>query len=308
MDTDRIIADIASAQHSVVTRAQLLERGVSTSALDRRLADGRLVRMHSGIYRPDGHPWSWHQTLVAAVLGAGPGAAASHRSAAFLHDLRGVAPRAEVSVVSRRSPRTVGVLVHRVMQLGSPDTAVVEGISCTQPARTLIDLAGVLRRAALETVLDDCLSRRLVSVQYVQRRLDSLGRQGRSGTGTLAELLAQRTGARPRTQSEFERRLLLALDRRDLPVPRTQYEVALPGGRKAFLDFAYPELQLGIEADSYEHHSSRTDWARDRTRNRLLTALGWRILPVTWEDLVPDPTGLIAVVARSLSQKPRHAG
>ena len=38
MDADRIIADIASAQHSAVTRSQLLGRGVSRGELDRRLA------------------------------------------------------------------------------------------------------------------------------------------------------------------------------------------------------------------------------------------------------------------------------
>ena len=308
METDRIIADIASAQHSVVTRSQMRERGVSTGALDRRLADGRLVRMHSGIYRPGGHPWSWHQTLMAAVLAAGPGAAASHRSAAFLHELPGIGPRAEVSVERRRAPRTVDVVVHRVTQLGPPDTGVVDGIPCTRPARTLIDLAGILRHAALATALDDCLSRRLVSVEYVRRRMDSLGSQGRTGTATLAGLLSQRTGARPRTQSEFERRLLAALHDAGLPAPLTQYEVALPEGRRAFLDFAYPEWKLGIEADSYRHHSSRIDWGRDRTRNRLLTALGWRILPVIWDDLVPHPAALMALIARSLNGKPRYAG
>jgi len=67
-----------------------------------------------------------------------------------------------------------------------------------------------------------------------------------------------------------------------------------------FLDGAYTEVLLGIEADSYRHHSSRTDWSRDRVRNRALTAVGWRILPVTWDDLVDDPTGVAQIVDRGL--------
>jgi len=200
------------------------------------------------------------------------------------------------------------VLVHRVTHLDAADLAAATGIPCTRLARTIIDLAGVLAPAALEVALDDCLSRRLTSVAYLQRRIDTVGRQGRTGAGTLASLLEDRTGAQPRSQSEFERRLLAALKRGGLPVPQTQYEVALPGGRRAFLDFAYPEVKLGLEADSYRHHSSRIDWGRDHTRNRLLTAVGWRILPVTWDDLVSDSAGLLLVIARGLRQNPRYAG
>ena len=74
------------------------------------------------------------------------------------------------------------------------------------------------------------------------------------------------------------------------------------------MDFAYPELLVGIEADSYRHHSSRTDWARDRTRNNLLVAIGWRILPVTWEDLVDRPAELVALIGRGLKESPHYLG
>ena len=133
-----------------------------------------------------------------------------------------------------------------------------------------------------------------------------MGRQGRTGAGTLAGLLEDRTGAKPRSQSEFERRLLALLGLHGLSAPQTQHEVALPDGRKAFLDFAYPQVWLGIEADSYRHHSSRTDWARDRTRNNLLIALGWRILPVTWDDLVQRPAAIVALIGRGLHPNPHH--
>jgi very-short-patch-repair endonuclease len=308
MDADRIIADIASAQHSAVSRRQLLAAGVPGHVIDRRVGARRLIPMHSGVYRPDGHPRSWRQTLMAAVLASGPGAVASHRAASFLHGISGIEPRAEVSVAAHRAPRTSDVLVHRVTHLPAPDVGLADGIPCTRPVRTLIDLAGVVGPGALEFALDDCLSRRLVSVAYLERRLDSLGRQGRDGARALADLLANRTGARPRSHSEFERRLVNAIRLAGLPAPQTQYEVALPGGRRAFLDVAYPEVMLAIEADSYRHHSSRTDWGRDRTRNRLLIALGWRILPVTWDDLVPDPAEVLSMIARSLNGTPRYAG
>lgn len=307
METDRIIASIAAGQYAAVGRRQLLDAGVPAHAIDRRLAAGRLVSLHAGVYRPDGHPRSWPLDLMAAVIAAGAGAVASHRGAGFLLGFAGVEPRAEISVAISRAPRLASVLVHRATLLGPPDTTAVAGIPCTRPARTVIDLAGVVSATTLAVALDDALSRRLVTVDYLRRRLDALGRQGRRGAGTLADLLAERSDGRARTTSEFERRLLAELRAAGLPVPRTQYEVVLPGGRRVVLDYAYPAGMLALEADSYRHHSSRTDWSRDHIRNRLLTAIGWRVLPVTWDDLAA-PEEMIDSVRRGLHRKPRYAG
>ncbi|HET7722464.1 MAG TPA: hypothetical protein VFK43_21040 [Acidimicrobiales bacterium] len=105
----------------------------------------------------------------------------------------------------------------------------------------------------------------------------------------------------------FERRLLAELKSAGLPRPQTQFVVFLPDGRRAVLDYAFPDWLLALEADSYRHHSSRTDWGRDQVRNRCLTAIGWRILPVTWDDLA-EPGEMLDAVRRGLQEKPRYAG
>ena len=69
-----------------------------------------------------------------------------------------------------------------------------------------------------------------------------------------------------------------------------EYEVRLPTGKTVFIDAAYPEEMVGLEANSYLWHTSRSDWVRNETKTRALTAMGWSILPVTWEDLVPNAT------------------
>jgi very-short-patch-repair endonuclease len=74
--------------------------------------------------------------------------------------------------------------------------------------------------------------------------------------------------------------------------------VTLPGGRVAYLDFAYPAAFLGLEADSYLHHSTRTAWSRDRVRNNELVALGWRVLPVTFTELKQAPSSVADQVRR----------
>ena len=141
--------------------------------------------------------------------------------------------------------------------------------------------------------------RGLVSCAQLERRLDAGGKQGRKGAGAIGHLLAARRDGPRGTQSEFERRLSTLLRRAGLPPPVPQFEVVLPGGRRAFLDFAWPDLRLALEADSYRHHGGRLAWARDHTRNNVLISLGWRIVPVTWDDLVETPEELITLVRRA---------
>ncbi len=296
MDADQLVADVAAAQHGVVGRSQLLAAGVPGHVIDHRLSRGLLVRVHAGVYRVASSRMTWHQRIMAATLATGPGAVASHRAAAFLHGLAGVDPRPEVAVPRARAPRPPGVVVHRFGALRSSDVEVRDGIPRTRPPATILGLSAVVSASALEAALDDALVRGLVTTTQLERRLDAAGRQGRAGAAALAELLAARNASRRWTQSAFERRLLALLRDAGLPSPVPQFEVPLPDGRRAFLDFAWPDVRLGLEADSYRHHASRRDWGRDHTRNNLLTALGWRVLPVTWQDMVDRPRQLVGLL------------
>lgn len=297
MDADRTIARIAAAQHSAVSRRQLLQAGVGRHVVDHRVANGRLVLTHPGVYRLAGSPPSWHQRIMAATLAAGPGAVASHRAAAFLHGMA-VEPRAEVTVGRDRAPNPAGVVVHR-LALQQSDCEVRDGIPRTRPPATILGLAAVLSGPALERALDEAVARGVLSYGQLERRLEAVGRQGRPGIRALADLLLARSGEPRWTQSQFERRLLALVTGAGLPALVPQFEVSLPDGRRAFIDFAWPDLRLGLEADSYRHHSSRVDWSRDHTRNILIVSLGWRLLPVTWEYMVDRPGELIATLTRA---------
>ncbi len=294
-----MIARLAAAQHGAVGRKQLLEAGLSRNVVDHRRDKGLLVVVHPGVYRLAGCTPTSHQRIMAAILAAGPGAVASHRAAGFLHRLAGIDVRTEVTVARRRAPRSEGLVVHRLASLSARDVEVRDGIARTRPAVTIIDLAAVVPEPRLEAALDDALMRGLVSCGQLERRLDALGHQGRKGTAVIGHMLAARRG-RPRwTQSEFERHLFSLLRRAGVPLPVPQFEVVLPHGRRAFLDFAWPDLRLALEADSYRHHAGRLAWARDHTRNTVLVSIGWRIVPVTWEDLVATPEELVTLVRRA---------
>jgi very-short-patch-repair endonuclease len=80
-----------------------------------------------------------------------------------------------------------------------------------------------------------------------------------------------------------------------------QFEVLLPGGRKRYLDYAYPDSMLGLEANSFRHHAGKTAWSRDNTRNAELIAEGWRIMPITDDDLTRKAAQTAEIVRRALS-------
>jgi len=90
------------------------------------------------------------------------------------------------------------------------------------------------------------------------------------------------------------------LRRAGLPRPEVQWEVRDHGRLLARVDFAYPHVKLGIEADGFRHHSGRVAWQRDRVRGNALTSRGWRILRVTWEDVTARPDELVVDVRKSL--------
>ncbi len=63
------------------------------------------------------------------------------------------------------------------------------------------------------------------------------------------------------------------------------------------------DLMIGnviIEIDGFEHHSNRTDYRRDRRRCNALTALGYRVLRFSWEEVVPTPEYVVAKVREAL--------
>ena len=141
--TERILAAIAVRQHGVVTTAQLAAAGVGKNGITRRVADGRLHRLHRGVFLlgPLTGPWTKE---MAAVLACGEIAVLSHRSAAALWRIRRawLGPP-EVTVVEGGSRGRPGLRIYRTTRLDPRETRRREGVPVTSPARTLLDLAAV---------------------------------------------------------------------------------------------------------------------------------------------------------------------
>jgi hypothetical protein len=88
-----VIGQLASGQHGVVTRAQLLRAGVTTQQIRDRVRSGALLREHRGVSRVGHRAPSVEARYLAAVLACGAGACLSGRAAAHLFGLlKGDAP------------------------------------------------------------------------------------------------------------------------------------------------------------------------------------------------------------------------
>ena len=61
------------------------------------------------------------------------------------------------------------------------------------------------------------------------------------------------------------------------------------------------EQRLVVEVDGYAHHSDRQAFERDRRRDVMLAAHGFRIIRVTWRRIVESPGAVVARVAEALA-------
>jgi very-short-patch-repair endonuclease len=256
-----------------------------------------------GIYAAAGAPKSWHQQLKAATLALD--GVASHKAAANLWQLPGFSRGViEVATTHDRRPRASNLVVRCVPSLEKCDVTEINSIPVTTAARTLFDLAGTADPEILEQALDHCLHQRLASLPRLRWTLERLGARGRSGTSVMRELLDARPNGYVPTQSPLEtraaRRILRALELEGLPAPARQYVIRDDGRFVAQVDFAYPHAKLAIEAQSVKHHAGRLAWERDSKRMAQLAAIGWRTLPVTWDDTESNLRAAIERVRRAI--------
>jgi very-short-patch-repair endonuclease len=237
---------------------------------------------------------------MAGALWAGDDAAVSHLTAAVLWGFDGAATtEIELTVPYERSPRHPAVRVHRTEVWPPMDRDVLHGIPITSPARTLVDIAGVLRGEALEAVVEDAFRRGLCRPAFLEWRLDDLGGKGRPGAGSLRAILAERGRDVAAAESRLEVKLWRLLVGSRLPRPVRQHRVTV-GGRVLRLDFAWPSVLVALEADGFDAHGGRRAFVRDRQRLAGLSALGWRVLPVSWDQVTSEPDRLLGVLEAML--------
>jgi hypothetical protein len=273
---EEVLARIASSQHGVVTRRQLLEAGISAKEVKGRLRNGALIRVHPGVYRVGHRAPSVEARYLAAVLACGEGALLSGLAAGYLWGLvKGAAPPPAVTARTRRRIR--GVKTRR--GIAGLDATKCRGIPVTTVPRTLVDLASLLplddlARACHEAGVKHGTTPRQVDAVLARR-------PNAAGAANLRRVLR---GEARVTLSALERRFLKLLREAGLPLPQTNK----PAGSRR-VDCRWPDHRLTVELDSYRYHNSRHAWELDRRREREARARGDEFRRYTYGDVFDSP-------------------
>jgi very-short-patch-repair endonuclease len=81
-------------------------------------------------------------------------------------------------------------------------------------------------------------------------------------------------------------------------------QVLVSNGRfHARVDLGHRVAQVALEADGYEFHGSRRDFAADCRRYDELVAAGWLVLRITYEQILGDPSWVISTIREALAQR-----
>ncbi len=298
---DVALASIAERQHGVVSGAQLRAVGLGHSAMSKRVARGRLHRVHRGVYAV-GHPGlSREGRWLAAVLAAGGGAALSHLSAAALWELVRRHQR-QAHVLAPRGRRPVGAIqVHACRRLDPRDVTVFRGIPVTTVARTLVDLSDVLDAHQLANVIHEAAFRKRLSVAATWA---AIGRaNGRHNLDVLVAALEASSGGSAGTRSRLEDAFLALVRSGGVREPLVNVHVQA-GDRRIEVDFHWPDLRLCVETDGDGHTRPRTR-REDDSRDRALRAAGYEILRWTRDDLEQRAAWVLARLRAAIQDRTR---
>lgn len=290
---------VAARQHGVVSRAQVLETGVSSDQLGRRRRCGAWQRLFPGVFRVEGAPSTWRQRLKAAALWAGEGHALSHGTAAALHGFDWFRGTEAVELTTVKNLRANGVTTHVVSVLDPREVASVECFRVTSVPRTLLDLAAVLPMNDTRQLCDQAMRRKWMNLDRFEQLLERHG--GSPGCKVLRALTHEYAGGDGPTESQLEDLVRTLLEQAGLPKPVKQRTVCA-GRRLRRLDFHFPGTKVVIEADGYAWHASVEAFERDRQRRNALTLKGFLILQWTWSALQTRPEELLIELCTLLGQ------
>ncbi len=232
--------------------------------------------------------WAAHLTIPAAVL--------SHLTAALLLGLPVPEPDG-AHVYADDHHRTPGIRIHRV-PLSAADRWHRHGLPVTSRLRTVLDSLSVLDQPDARRLWAFAASRGILTVPQLAHAVRD--RFDWPGTPNLLSLLAF---ARDGATSEAERLLIGVLRRASIRGWQTGATIRDGSG---FIigrpDILFPAARLIIEMDGYSAHSGMHAFVADRRRQNAFVNAGYRVLRVTWPDLMQRPDAIVAEIRAALEQ------
>jgi very-short-patch-repair endonuclease len=282
-DAIRSCESHAAGNHGIVPLSIALSEGLDNQAVHHLVSIGRWVRVFARAYRVAGAPDTWRSRLAAVNASIEGRFAFSHRTAGALLGLDPIAER-DIEIISKTMPRLPGVRVHRIRGPW-PQLLHAEGFPVTSAHRTILDLFAVKHHNMAELALEDALRKKMTTLDRLWDEYTKTCTHGRNGCRHFRLALLQRDDRDGTLQSRMESKLRRII--KHLPgepaVPQVEVRTA---GFRYFLDFAYPGVMLGIEAQSIRWHMGQAKFYYDLKRDRRLKRAGWTMLYFSMDDLL----------------------
>ena len=275
------MAEIAGKQFNRISRAQLQEAGLSNHAIAHRIATGRLVPIHEGVFAvaPLLEDDDWGRWMGATLTA--PGSVLSHTSAAAAWGIWTLKrAREEITRPGSGGPaRYDGLVVHRSKTLAG-ETGLMRGVPMTSLIRTLLDLSCRVSDRSLARLVREAGRLKLTTVPILTDEL--LARRGRPGSRRLSQTLTRYAGLPiDRARSGAEIRALEILRDEKYEMPRLNYRVA---GEEA--DLSWPQPHLIVEIDGGPFHLDRGEDAR---KQAVWESAGWTVRRIPSDDIYERP-------------------
>ena len=200
----------------------------------------------------------------------------SHGSAAALWGIGKEWREIEITVRTASPRRRPGLKVRRRPTLADAHVTERERIPVTGLVQTLVDLAAVHKRPAVERAVNEADRLELIDPPTLRRALEV--HRWERGVRPLRTMLDRRTFRL--TRSDLESIFLPLCDEVGLPLPLTKQWV---NGFE--VDFYWPDLRFVVETDGLRYHRTPAEQARDRLRDQAHTAAGMANLRFTHEQV-----------------------
>jgi very-short-patch-repair endonuclease len=302
------VSELAGRQHGVISRSQLHDLAISDGSIEKAVLGGRLHPAFRGAFGLGIRPKGRHAHMMAAVLACGEGTVVSHLTAAHLLGLGDPFPVVIDVIAPKWSGREIdGIRSHFVSPPSGSERGHCKAIPCTSPARTIVDLAGILGKRSLRRTVERAAVLRELDVQTIERLLTARRRRGAPTLRALlrpwATELDASAAAAPQLRSELEARLLALIRGSDLPPPTCNKRIEVGTRREAIeVDFLWADRQIVVETDGKAFHDDPLSFERDRKRDRELQLSGYRVLRFTHAQIEKEPDAVISAIGNLLCQ------
>ena len=307
-----------------ITKALLLDGGITKDMIETQLRNGRLRRLRQGVYVAasacSDDPAQQHVLLSYAEATANPDAVVSHQSAALVWGLPSPSPHGwadqpvSVTLPARRGYRRHALpAIHHVATL-PPDQVVRDaaGYAVTSLPRTAVDMAAGLPLPDALVILDAAARALCAGFVAEPRRSDySNPRLIRASRQMLAEVARQRrrTGllpaielVEPCRESAAESLSAGQFELAGVPRPEFQAKIRTRVGQ-FFPDCFWREHGVVGECDGAGKYRDPNETVREKERHQILHDLGYGVVRWLAKEIMFQPAVVVARVQRELDSR-----